>query len=360
VLEGVAAASANDIWAVGWTYDHNNNDVFRPLTLHWDGVCWSEVWCPTLGSEAQLFAVACLPQGDAFAVGQYFDPMLQFHQTFAIRWLAGFNVWQLWLPLNVPNSDNFLFGVSATSPNDIWAVGHTEDQSWQNLAQHWDGANWTIAPTPNVGGPQASNTLNAVVALGPDLVLAAGLGNGGTLIERWDGQQWSVVPSPNDPTTAMFGWNGLLGIAAEPTFVCSVGVYTPNQIPEEMLILQGDPFNFQISSHPFIPGAKPQDYHFLSGVGVDPAGSTWAVGVNATLDMNNAVVSHTLVIFRPAGFPFWILMQDQPNGSANELSGVAPISQNDVWAVGWYHAPNFKWPFCLLEHWDGQNWKSFP
>ena len=249
VLEDVAARSANDIWAVGWTYDHNNNDVFRPITLHWDGVCWNDVWCPTMGGGAQLFAVAYFPQGDAFAVGQYSDPWQGLNLTFAIRWAANFNVWQI--------ADNFLFGVSGTSPQDIWAVGHAEVPQWQNLAQHWDGANWTLVTTPNVGGVQAANSLNSVAAISPDYVLAAGLGNGNqTLVERWDGQQWIVVPSPNAPDTAMFGWNALLGIAVGgPVDIWSVGEYVSNQIATEMLILHGDFVNWNDYPHPLIPGA---------------------------------------------------------------------------------------------------------
>jgi hypothetical protein len=360
VIEGIAARSTNDIWAVGWTYDHNNKDAFRPITLHWDGICWSEVWCPTLGSEAQLFAVTYLPTSDAFAVGQYFDDWLGLHLTFAIRWDHNFNVWQISPTPNVPNVDSFFFGVSGTSPNDVWAVGHYEDQNWQNLAQHWDGANWSIVPTPNPGGPQAANGLNSVAAIAPGDAWAAGLNRNQTLIQRWDGQQWSVVPSPNAPDTAMNGWNGLLGIAVGgPVDMWSVGAYVPNQIVLESLVLHGDPLTWIVYPHPVVQGAQPKDQHSLRGVSVDPVGGAWAVGSNV-VDVNNVNVSKTLIVYRAPGSLLWSVLQDQPNGSANGLSGVAAVADNDVWVAGWYHDPKHVYSLCLFEHWDGNNWKAFP
>jgi hypothetical protein len=361
VLEGIAARSANDIWAVGWAYDHNHNDAFRPMTLHWDGICWSEVWCPTLGSEAQLFAVTYLPQGDAFAVGRYVDPQLGLNLTFAILWDHNFNVWTISPTPNVPNADNFLFGVSGTSRKDVWAVGHAEDPQWQNLALHWDGANWTIAQTPNPGGPQAANTLNSVAAISPDNVWAAGMGNGNqTLIERWDGQQWGVFPSPNAADTAMFGWNALLGIAVGgPVDIWSVGEYIPNQIARECLVLHGDFQMWNVYPHPVVQGAQPKDQHSLRGVSVDPVGGAWAVGSNV-VDVNNVNVYKTLIVYRAPGSLLWSVLHDQPNGSANGLSGVAAVADNDVWVAGWYHDPNLVYPLCLFEHWDGNHWKTFP
>jgi len=360
VLEGIAARASNDIWAVGWTYDHNNNDVFRPLTVHWDGVCWSEVWCPTLGSEAQLFAVTYLPEGDAFAVGGYLDPQQGLNLTFAVHWDAKNKVWNISPTLNVPNADNFLFGVFGTSKKDVWAVGHSEGPQWQNLAQHWDGNNCTTFPTPSPDSPQDANGLNSVTATAPDDFLAAGISKGNTLIERWDGLQWSVVPTPNDPNTAMFGWDGLLGIAIGGAVdIWSVGEYTPNQIAAEMLILHGDFNKWTVYPHPVIGNNKPQNQHRLRGVSVDPAGNAWAVGYDA-VDLGNAIVRHTLIVNRTLPNPLWNLSVDQPNGTQNELNGVAAIAPADVWAVGSYHHPKFIFPFCLFEHWDGNQWKSFP
>jgi hypothetical protein len=52
---------------------------------------------------------------------------------------------------------NQLYGITAVSSTDIWAFGSffPPDGSGQQftLLLHWDGANWTIQPSPNPGDP---------------------------------------------------------------------------------------------------------------------------------------------------------------------------------------------------------------
>jgi hypothetical protein len=64
-MSAIAAASSNDIWAVGST-----GDTFS-FTLHWDGKRWSEIPSPPHGA-AGLSAVTALRGGDAWAVGSTF------------------------------------------------------------------------------------------------------------------------------------------------------------------------------------------------------------------------------------------------------------------------------------------------
>jgi hypothetical protein len=67
-LAGVAAVSANDIWAVGSIMGTNNVD--RTLTLHFDGTSWSVIASPnaTPGGN-ELFGVTILGGGTVAAVG---------------------------------------------------------------------------------------------------------------------------------------------------------------------------------------------------------------------------------------------------------------------------------------------------
>jgi hypothetical protein len=359
VLEGISARSSNDIFAVGWINDHNNNNLPRPLTLRWDGKRWTDVWCPTMGSEAQLFAVTYLPDGDAFAVGKYGDPWLGLNLTFAVRWDHNFNVWQISPTLDIPNADNFLYGVSGTSNTDVWAVGEFDDgfNPVQTLAQHFDGAAWRIVQTPNVG---QFNSLSSVAAASPKDVWAAGMGNGNqTLIEHWDGQLFSVVHSPNDPGTAMGGWNYFGGIAAGAGGnLWAVGHYIPKQIAREILISHGDSLNWTIYPHPAVPPAQPKDQHSLRGVSIDSAGGAWAVGTNA-IDRGGFIQSRALIVSNVPTLQVWTVMQDNPNDDENGLNGVAALDENDVWAVGWY-GDRFNPVHCLIEHWDGNKWKAFP
>src|SRR4051794_403948 len=57
----------------------------------------------------------------------------------------------VWQVVNSPNPGGSptLRSVSAVGPADIWAVGYTSHGSTSSdtLAEHWDGAAWTVVPT---------------------------------------------------------------------------------------------------------------------------------------------------------------------------------------------------------------------
>lgn len=61
-LNGVAAVSATDVWAVGQLGD-------QPLVEHWDGDRWSVVPNPEVTSPAWLDAVIAVAEKDIWAVG---------------------------------------------------------------------------------------------------------------------------------------------------------------------------------------------------------------------------------------------------------------------------------------------------
>src|SRR6516162_9621470 len=103
---------------------------------------------------------------------------------------------------NVGSSDNVLAAVAANCASDIWAVGQFAPDSnpniTQTLTQHFDGHNWTVVPSPNVG--TLANALFGV-AVTPGRAWAVGYVMDDTskqqsLIEAWDGTQWSIVDHP--------------------------------------------------------------------------------------------------------------------------------------------------------------------
>jgi hypothetical protein len=74
----------------------------------------------------------------------------------------------------------------------------------RTLIEHWNGQNWKVVPSPNVGSQATilNNIITEVVAItasdiwtSGDYVLASG--NSQTLLEHWNGSKWSVVPTPN-------------------------------------------------------------------------------------------------------------------------------------------------------------------
>jgi plastocyanin len=205
VLAGVAAISANDVWAVGYTST-------RTLVEHWDGVQWSIVGSPNVGSGVNgLNAIEIVSPNDMWAVGSYYVPASNKYQTLVEHWNGG--GWSVVASPNIGTGSNFLWkGVTAVSANDVWAVGsYGPITAEQTLAIRWNGSQWNVVPTANM--PGNANRLYDVVATASNDVWAVGYygpnPNERTLVEHWDGAQWSIVASPNPDA----GRNVLIGVA---------------------------------------------------------------------------------------------------------------------------------------------------
>src|SRR4029453_16569665 len=108
---------------------------------------------------------------------------------------------------NASGHDNVLYDVSVLSSTDAWAVGEylvDGGGALRTLIQHFDGANWTIVPSPNrLSGTDhnQTNSLRGVAAIAPNDVWAVGYTVSDdtpyqTLTMHWNGAAWSIVDSP--------------------------------------------------------------------------------------------------------------------------------------------------------------------
>ncbi len=208
-LRAVAAASTNDVWAVG---NVDDVPVGHALIEHWNGSRWSVTPNPINGGV--LEGVAAVSSTDAWAVGS----AVSGGRTLIEHWNG--KQWNL-----IPNSFTPLYidlrGVTALSANDVWAVGsvitdtHVQDTTHTVIA-HWNGQRWSIVPSPNPG--KVRNELWGVTALSANDVWAVGdFSNGtqGQIVEEtltlhWNGSRWSVVSSPSPSTMG----NGLDSVTA--------------------------------------------------------------------------------------------------------------------------------------------------
>ncbi len=95
-------------------------------------------------------------------------------------------------PNQYPIND-VLYASSASSPNDIWAVGNT--------TIHFDGHQWTMYPAPGADD-SGEFYLSGVLDFSPTLAWAGGGGDAqGQIIDLWNGQSWQRlqgVPFPPD------------------------------------------------------------------------------------------------------------------------------------------------------------------
>ena len=264
----VEAVTSNDVWAVGYS---KSDGPEQPLIEHWDGSKWSATIIP-MPNGGTLKRLSVVSSSDIWAVGSRIEIVdgAGYYQTLIMHWdgtdwdiVPSPNVWTK--PNGVP-TPNELYGVSAVSANDVWAVGlYLDSVQKYTLALHWDGSEWSVVPTPNPGhGP----SLSAVAAVASNDVWAVGSTGNRTLVVHWDGNEWSQVASPSPSVDASY----LQGIAVgSATNIWTVGY---SCCPQRTVILHWDGTAWSISPNPN-PGTTGNVF-----VDVSAASNTdvWAVG----------------------------------------------------------------------------------
>jgi hypothetical protein len=206
VLTAVDAISANDVWAVGWYQSGQTGQEGGALTMHWDGTSWTVVPNP---SRSTLYGVTAISSNDVWAVGE--QSILHWNGT---NWSA--------VSFPPPPGDSYQIfkGISAVSANDIWAVGYSQwsyfyGYRYAPVTYHWDGTRWSLIP--NAGG--IDELLFGVTAIAANDAWAVG-DNGQT--QHWNGASWSRVAAPYPGLGGRF--NGVA--AASASDVWAVGSYS--------------------------------------------------------------------------------------------------------------------------------------
>jgi len=209
IVHAVAARTPHDVWAVG---TRKRGPGFGTLIEHWNGTRWMVVASPSpplargQRRDAILQAVTIISPTDVWAAGSWVIgvPATASH-TLIQHWNG-----QRWTIVPSPNvtsggvTNDFLFSVSGSRRDDVWAVGSWGDylpggfggKGDHSLALHWDGRRWSRSATPAL----RHRSLLSGVAAGAGRAWAVGdrrlQPDQQTLIERFDGKRWSVVPSP--------------------------------------------------------------------------------------------------------------------------------------------------------------------
>ncbi len=281
VLDGVAAASANDIWAVGY---ENTGGLDSTLIEHWDGTSWSIIASPNIAETSnRLNAVSVISSTDVWAVGY---SGITSSQTLIENWNG--TSWSIVPSPNVGTELNYLNGVAGDATGDIYAVGEYENlgvdtTTFQSLILHYDGNSWSVAQSPNQGN--GSNWLQSITLIGGTTqFLAVGYyGNGGyanTLIEQWDGSNWNIVASPNGGS-----YNSLLYSVSAPdaSNAWAIGNYNSSTVTKQTLIEHFDGTTWSVVSSPNV-GPYEND---LLAVDAYNDNTVWAVGDNLTTQVGS-------------------------------------------------------------------------
>jgi hypothetical protein len=336
-LFAVAATSAKDAWAVG----SSNQQSFTPQTLteHWNGSSWSVIPSPNPGSSSfnKLFGVTALSSSNAWAVGYY-----QGNSGGVLTLVEHWNG-TAWSVVPSPNPSGFianqLFAVSAFSANNIWAAGtsQTNNNVTQTLTEHWNGTAWSVVPSVNPGA--SFSTLKGVVAVSSTNAWAVGnytnqQGASQTLTEQWNGTAWSVVPSANPASD-----NYLFGVTRVPgsNQLWAVGEYS-NGSGGQPLTEYWNGTNWSAVASPTIKA----NVSSLDGVTAISATNIWAVGQAGTpsggVGIANSGPAGKTLIMHWNGTRWSIVSSPNPGTFNNSLFGVARVpATSQVWTVGAYN-----------------------
>ncbi len=293
-LNGVAAISNNNVWAVGTTGNGNGG---LTLVEHWDGTQWKVLTSPNVkGSLSDsLSGVIAINANNIWAVGSYYNAA-NFQQTLVEHW-DGIS-WNVVSSPNIASVFNGLATISAISATDIWAVGnYSATKGYQTLVEHWNGISWSIISSPSPQGGQ----LTGVTAVASNNVWAVGSGAGTngiqTLIEHWNGSSWSIVASSG-------------------------------------------------------PG---QTTNMLNSVSAVSATNIWAVGEDSNSVGPSATFAPLIEHWNGSN---WSMTTSPQQGTSDILNGIAVISTNNIWSVGDYRSSiDSMGPYyTLIEHWNGTFW----
>jgi len=214
-LSDVSAVSASDIWAAGDT-------PAGALLLHYDGTSWTQKPNPHDSDGTFLDAVYGRTAGDAWAGGRNFPNNGRGH-ALMMRWDG-----TAWTPSSLPaavsGDGTDISSISADSATDAWAVAQL---SFSSALLHWTGTQWTTAVTSPAG-----TYFTSVTALSPTSAWVVGStstsgGHAQTLTEHWDGTDWRVLSSPSPGGT---GSDNVLNAvtATSGSDVWAVGRYGAN------------------------------------------------------------------------------------------------------------------------------------
>ena len=331
-LLGVAAISENHVWAVGWSQDPQGPPyVQRTLIQHFNGSTWNIVPSPNPSKDIQsvLYSVSGKTPNDVWAVGSSNNGSAP-TRTLIQHWNG--TQWTI-VPSPSPDSQlNELRSVTALSADNVWAIGYrggTQNETpLETLILHWDGTRWRQLPSPNV--PVGANQLSGITAISANDIWAVGSAGGAPLTIHWDGNAWSVVPTGVSGGLITERFTAVSGSAGGDVWVVGQGKgFFTNQTFATIRHWDGARWTQKVcyaasASNPpeGYEGGGPDAY--FTGVAAAASNNVWAVGVRGSGPM----ILHWdgqawTTITHPRAFP-----------NAASLRGVATSGEGSAWSVG--------------------------
>jgi hypothetical protein len=274
-LNGVSCISASSCTAVGnFVTSNSYGSVSQTLIESWDGTAWSVVPSPNVIGlvPSSLYGVSCISASSCTAVGFFVNGDVT--QTLVENLVKSSSgpAWSI-VPSPSPGTYDHLFGVSCLSASSCIAVGDYLGSSGpaQTLIESWDGAAWSVVPSPNVLG--LGSYLRGVSCISASSCTAVGFyigifGHDHTLIESWDGATWSIVPSPSPGGVSVLSGASCISL----TTCTAVGAYNNGGVGQT-LVESWDGISWSV-----VPSPSPGTFPGLNGVSCISATSCTAAG----------------------------------------------------------------------------------
>jgi hypothetical protein len=230
-----------------------------------------------------------------------------------------------WRAMNAPATPAPLvvMGMDATSPNDVWSVGHFEPSTrpQRPAALHWDGSRWRLVRVP--APVAADGWLNAIAMRSQQDGWAVGGSSNRPLIEHWNGRRWSVVASPTVDHA------GLVGVAVVPgsSTVWAVGTRAAKPAGSQAtLIERWNGHRWRVIPSPNYPVAGQGPLSNLKSLAVVGPDDVWALGTGQTTLAVRVLVEHW-------NGARWAIVPDQPPQTyGNDITHVPDT--RILWVVG--------------------------
>jgi hypothetical protein len=228
-FSGVSCTSSTTCVAVG-AYSYGPNDTPLALAETWNGSAWSIAPAPARSNDSFLTGVSCTRANSCMAVGVYVNSSGE-QVTLAEAWNG--SAWSVVASPNRPLNawDNYLNGISCTSPSQCVAVGEAGSTkpgatTSQTLVESWNGSTWSITPSPSRTGLaelQGVSCVNSASCVAVGSNWNSAVGTFPSLIETWNGRAWSITPTPG----SSYGY--FYGVSCTSSSVCLAVGY-----PEEI------------------------------------------------------------------------------------------------------------------------------
>jgi hypothetical protein len=252
-----------------------------------------------------------------------------------------------------PQVDTFT-GVACPSSAECFAVGYGSNGAGVavTLAEHWDGAAWSVQTTPNSSGA-TSSVLNGLACAGAAGATCTAVGDWfnssgveAPLAERWNGTGWSIqsVPAPANAGAAM-----LRGVSCVSASRCAAVGSSLNSAGAQLTLAEvWNGTSWSIQSTPNPTGAVSSA---LAGVGCASATFCEAVG-----NYLNASGKQVTLAEHWDGSSWTVEKSASPsNGLGSALLSVACPATTSCTAVGYTYLDG-RSNLMLAEQWSSGSW----